>query len=77
MGGYKNCRSAKTAEEYLLKCLFAAEEERDKAVFYAESLKIAKTKELKKKKKEIEGLRKNLKKHQFFKLKKRKLFLLK
>ena len=36
MGGYKNCRSAKTAEEYLLKCLFAAEEERDKAVFYAE-----------------------------------------
>ena len=41
MGGYKNCRSAKTAEEYLLKCLFAAEEERDKAVFYAENLKIA------------------------------------
>ena len=46
MGGYKNCRSAKTAEEYLLKCLFAAEEERDKAVFYAESLKIAENKRI-------------------------------
>lgn len=34
MAGYKNCRSAKTAEEYLLKCLFAAEEERDKALAY-------------------------------------------
>lgn len=41
MGGYKNCRSAKTAEEYLLKCLFAAEEERDKAVFYANSVRVA------------------------------------
>lgn len=62
MGGYKNCRSAKTAEEYLLKCLFAAEEERDKAVFYAESLKIAENKRIEEevKKMAIQELRKNL-----------------
>lgn len=41
MAGYKNCRSAKTAEEYLLKCLFAAEEERDKALAYCEEVKAA------------------------------------
>lgn len=41
MGGYKNCRSAKTAEEYLLKCLFAAEEERDKALAYCEEARAA------------------------------------
>ena len=41
MGGYKNCRSAKTAEEYLLKCLFAAEEERDKALAYCEGVRAA------------------------------------
>lgn len=41
MCGYKNCRSAKTAEEYLLKCLFAAEEERDKALAYCEEVKAA------------------------------------
>lgn len=40
MGGYKNCRSAKTAEEYLLKCLFAVEEERDKALSYCEEVRI-------------------------------------
>lgn len=34
MPNYKNCRDAKTAEEYLLKCLFQAEDERDKAVAY-------------------------------------------
>lgn len=47
MGGYKNCRSAKTAEEYLLKCLFAAEEERDKAVFYCEEVRIAEEEKIK------------------------------
>lgn len=41
MGGYKNCRSAKTAEEYLLKCLFAAEEERDKALACCEEVRAA------------------------------------
>lgn len=30
MPNYKNCRNAKTAEEYLLKCLFQVEDERDK-----------------------------------------------
>lgn len=47
MGGYKNCRSAKTAEEYLLKCLFAAEEERDKALAYCEEIRIAEEERIK------------------------------
>lgn len=36
-----NCRSAKTAEEYLLKCLFKAEDERDAAVAYCEQVREA------------------------------------
>lgn len=47
MAGYKNCRSAKTAEEYLLKCLFAAEEERDKALAYCEEVRIAEEERIK------------------------------
>lgn len=47
MGGYKNCRSAKTAEEYLLKCLFAAEEEKDKALSYCEEVRIAEEERIK------------------------------
>lgn len=39
MPNYKNCRDAKTAEEYLLKCLFKAEDERDKAVAYCEAVR--------------------------------------
>lgn len=38
---YKSCRDAKTAEEYLLKCLFQAEEERDEAVTYCEGVRQA------------------------------------
>lgn len=30
----KDCRNAKTAEEYLLQCLFKAEDDRDKAIAY-------------------------------------------
>ncbi len=41
MPNYKNCRNAKTAEEYLLKCLFQAEEERDEAVAYCEGVREA------------------------------------
>lgn len=41
MPNYKNCRDAKTAEEYLLKCLFQAEDERDKAVAYCEGVREA------------------------------------
>ena len=41
MPNYKNCRDAKTAEEYLLKCLFKAEDERDKAVAYCEGVREA------------------------------------
>lgn len=41
MPNYKNCRDAKTAEEYLLKCLFQAEEERDKAVAYCNGVREA------------------------------------
>lgn len=39
MPNYKNCRDAKTAEEYLLKCLFKAEDEQDKAVAYCEAVR--------------------------------------
>ena len=39
MPNYQNCRDAKTAEEYLLKCLFQAEDERDKAVAYCEAVR--------------------------------------
>lgn len=41
MPNYKNCRDAKTAEEYLLKCLFKAEDERDKAVAYCDGVREA------------------------------------
>lgn len=41
MPNYKNCRNAKTAEEYLLKCLFKAEDERDEAVAYCEGVREA------------------------------------
>ena len=41
MPNYKNCRDAKTAEEYLLKCLFQAEEERDEAVSYCNGVREA------------------------------------
>ena len=37
----KDCRDAKTAEEYLLKCLYKAEDERDEAVAYCEDVRKA------------------------------------
>ena len=47
MPNYKNCRDAKTAEEYLLKCLFKAEDERDKAVAYCEGVREAEEERIK------------------------------
>lgn len=47
MSNYKNCRNAKTAEEYLLKCLFQAEEERDKAVAYCDGVREAEEERIK------------------------------
>ena len=47
MPNYKNCRNAKTAEEYLLKCLFQAEEERDKAVAYCDGVREAEEERIK------------------------------
>ena len=47
MPNYKNCRDAKTAEEYLLKCLFQAEEERDEAVAYCEGVREAEEERIK------------------------------
>lgn len=41
MPNCKNCRNAKTAEEYLLKCLFQAEDECDKAVAYCNGVREA------------------------------------
>lgn len=34
----KDCRNAKTAEEYLLQCLFKAEDDRDKAIAYCDEV---------------------------------------
>lgn len=39
--GYEGCRDAKTAEEYLLKCLFEAEDQRDYAVNYCNEVRKA------------------------------------
>lgn len=72
MAGYKNCRSVKTAEEYLLKCLFAAEEERDKAVFYAESLKIAENKRIEEEKERNRKFKEKLKEAPVFQVKETK-----
>lgn len=47
MSNCKNCRSSKTAEEYLLKCLFQAEDERDKAVVYCEAVRQAEEERIK------------------------------
>lgn len=38
---HASCRDAKTAEEYLLKCLFKAEDERDEAVAYCDGVRRA------------------------------------
>lgn len=35
----KDCRNAKTAEEYLLQCLFKAEDDRDKAIAYCDEVR--------------------------------------
>lgn len=47
MSNYKNCRDAKTAEEYLLKCLFQAEDERDKAAAYCDGVRKAEEERIK------------------------------
>lgn len=72
MAGYKNCRSAKTAEEYLLKCLFAAEEERDKAVFYANSVKAAEENRIKEEEKRNRRFKEKLKEAPVFQVKETK-----
>ena len=41
MTNHKDCRNAKTADEYLLKCLFKTEDERDEAVAYCEGVRKA------------------------------------
>ncbi|MFC2629436.1 MAG: hypothetical protein ACFNX8_03395, partial [Lancefieldella rimae] len=38
---HASCRDAKTAEEYLLKCLFKAEDERDEAIAYCDGVRRA------------------------------------
>ena len=39
MSTNKDCRNAKTAEEYLLQCLFKAEDDRDKAIAYCDDVR--------------------------------------
>lgn len=72
MDGYKNCRNAKTAEEYLLKCLFAAEEERDKAVFYANSVKVAEENRIKEEEERNRRFKEKLKEAPVFQVKETK-----
>lgn len=59
---HASCRDAKTAEEYLLKCLFKAEDERDEAVAYCEGVRQAEEERIKaaeEAKKELEEKAKN------------------
>lgn len=44
---HASCRDAKTAEEYLLRCLFKAEDERDEAVAYCEGIRQAEEERIK------------------------------
>lgn len=44
---HASCRDAKTAEEYLLKCLFKAEDERDEAVAYCDGVRRAEEERIK------------------------------
>lgn len=39
MSTNKDCRNAKTAEEYLLQCLFKAEDDRDRAIAYCDEVR--------------------------------------
>lgn len=77
MAGYKNCRSAKTAEEYLLKCLFAAEEERDKALAYCEEVRAAEEERIEQAELKKKNSKRNLKMHLFLRSKRLKQFALK
>ena len=72
MTGYKNCRSAKTAEEYLLKCLFAAEEERDKALAYCEEVRAAEEERIKQAQTKEEEFQEKLKNAPVFEVKETK-----
>lgn len=44
---HASCRDAKTAEEYMLRCLFKAEDERDEAVAYCEVIRQAEEERIK------------------------------
>ena len=44
---FKSCRDAKTAEEYLLRCLFKAEDERDEAIAYCDGVRRAEEERIK------------------------------
>lgn len=44
---HASCRDAKTSEEYLLKCLFKTEDERDEAVAYCEGVRQAEEERIK------------------------------
>ena len=44
---HASCRDAKTAEEYLLKCLFKAEDERDEAIAYCDGVRRAEEERIK------------------------------
>lgn len=72
MPNYKNCRNAKTAEEYLLKCLFQAEEERDEAVAYCDGARKAEEERIKAEKEAQEELKEKAKNAPVFSVKETK-----
>lgn len=69
---YKSCRDAKTAEEYLLRCLFKAEEERDEAIAYCDGVREAEEKRIEAEKEAQRGLEEKAKNAPVFSVKETK-----
>lgn len=70
MPEYINCRDSKTAEEYLLKCLFQAEDERDKAIAYCDQVKAEEEARIKQAEEDEKALQEKLKEAPVFKVQK-------
>lgn len=68
MPEYINCRDSKTAEEYLLKCLFQAEDERDKAIAYCNQVKAEEEARIKQAEEDEKAFQEKLKEAPVFKV---------
>lgn len=69
---HASCRDAKTAEEYLLKCLFKAEDERDEAIAYCDGVRKAEEERIKAEKEAQEELKEKAKNAPVFSVKETK-----